>query len=542
MCTSVSTIGDILDRWVDRTPAHTALVMPGVRLSYGELGDASDRFAASLIGLGVGPGDRVGILMHNCLDFVLALFATAKVGAISVPINGRFKSVEASYVIAHADMKLLLVGRDADSTDYPALVAEVLPAMDNASAPGTVVCFSDRHSSFLTREQFAAARQDIPTAEVKLRQSRVRVRDVGLIMYTSGTTAKPKGCRLTHEALTRTTSVLVRTRYGLCEGEALWDPLPLFHTAGIGPLLGTFSVGGTFCHAGFFEPGASIEMIEAERCVAANPAFDSLWLQMIEHPRFTEADLSSIRVIQCIGSPQRMAQFARALPGAVQVTSYGSTELSSTLIMGNPEEPEDVRFHTLGAVIDGMEVKIVDPETGATRVPGEIGELCVRGYSVFEGYYKDPGATAAAFGPDGFFCTGDLLVADEQGRYRYCGRLKDMLKVGGENVSAVELEDFLLGLDGVRIAQVVGVPDDRYDEVPAAFLELTPGASLEEADVAAFCRGRVATFKVPRYVRFVTEWPMSGTKIKKHELRAKLADELAQAGITEAPRMTSRIR
>jgi fatty-acyl-CoA synthase len=533
-----SRIGDVVDRSAERTPDLTALVMPELRLSYAELSQASDRFAGGLVGLGIRSGDRVGILMPNCLEFVLALFATAKLGAISVPINGRFKGTEAGYVIGHADLTALLVSSDPLGTDYPSLVADVLRAVAPGSAPRHVISFAAERDGFLSRAQFDEAGFDVETAEVKRRQSAVRDRDVAMIMYTSGTTAMPKGCLLTHEALTRTTNVLATSRYGLREGEALWDPLPLFHTAGIGPMLGTMSVGGTFCHAGFFEPGASIEMIEREGCVAVNPAFDLLWLQIVEHPSFAAADLSRVRVIQCIGTPQRMAQFARALPSASQVASYGSTELSSTLIMGDPRDGADVRFHTLGRVIEGMEVKIVDPETGARRPAGLPGELCVRGYSVFQGYYgESEPSQGAGFDDDGFFHTQDLLAVDEQGLYRYCGRLKDMLKVGGENVAALEVEDFLCGLGGVRVAQVVGVPDVRYDEVPAAFIELTADASLTAEDVITFCRGRIATFKVPRYIRFVTDWPLSGTKIKKHELRAGLVAELASAGITAAPRI-----
>jgi fatty-acyl-CoA synthase len=546
MFARVSTVGDVLDRQAASTDT-IALVMPGgVRLSYPELGAASDRFAASLLGLGVQPGDRVGILMHNCLDFVLALFATAKIGAISVPINGRFKVTEADYVVGHADLAVLLTGADANGTDYPALISEVLwggSHSDPAAGTGVpglshVVSFAGARPGFLDRAAFDAAGNDIPISAVKERQSRVRVRDVAVMMYTSGTTARPKGCLLTHEALTRTSEMLAITRYGLQPGEALWDPLPLFHCGGIGPMLGTFSQGGTFCHAGHFDAKDAIETIEREGCVALNPAFESFWLPIVEHPDFAAADFSRVRVIQNgVATPERMARFEAAMPWAKQVTSYGSTELSSSLAMGLMADPLETRASTLGPVIEGMEVKIVDPATGEALPNGVAGELLVRGYACFSGYYKDPVQTAEVLDTDGFFHTGDRVTKRDDGYLVFGGRLKDMLKIGGENVAALELEDYLIRLPGVRIAQVVGVADDRYGEVAAAFIEKVEGSAISETDVIRFCVGQIAAFKVPRYVRFVTEWPMSGTKIKKFELRETLALELLAAGITEAPRV-----
>jgi fatty-acyl-CoA synthase len=527
-------IGEVVDAVAADHPDWTALVMPTCRLTYGELAEASDRFAAGLCGIGVRRGDRVGILMHNGLEFVLALLGAAKLGAIAVPVNGRFKQSEAGYVLAHAEMNALLLSHDEAGTDYPALVASVLETIAPTLRPRVIVDFSAQSQEFLTREDFEAAGSDVKLGAISAARAKVQPDDVALIMYTSGTTARPKGCLLTHASLTRTTELLMRTRYGLQAREALWNPLPLFHTAGIGPMLGVFSVGGAFCHIGHFEPGPSLDMIEREQCVALNPAFDSIWLRVVEHPRFTQADLACVRVIQCIGTPARMEAFAAALPNAVQVTSYGSTELSSTLIMGRRSEPKAVRFHSLGKVIDGMDVKVVDPATANSQPTDVPGELRVRGFSCFSGYFKDSEQTAAAFDADGYFRTGDLLSVDRDGNYHFEGRLKDMFKVGGENVSALELEDFLLGLAGVRVAQVVGVPDRKYDEVPAAFLELLPGVSMTEDEVIAFCRGRVANYKTPRYIRFVTDWPLSGTKIKKFELRSQLSAELSGATVPAA--------
>jgi fatty-acyl-CoA synthase len=267
------------------------------------------------------------------------------------------------------------------------------------------------------------------------------------------------------------------------------------------------------------------------------PAFETIWGAVLDHPDFASTDLSAVRLMQNIATPQRLAQFEARMPWARQVSSYGSTECATNLTLSLPEDPYEVRMQTLGRPVDGMQVRIVDPETGAELPPDEMGELCWRGYSSFEGYYKDPEATAKAFDAEGWFHSGDRASVDAGGNLRYGGRLKDMLKVGGENVAAIEIEDYLAGHPAVGIVQVVGVPDARYDEVPAAFIQLAPGAQLTEAELIDYCVGSIASYKVPRYVRFVTEWPMSGTKVQKFVLVQQLAAELVAAGITEAPKI-----
>jgi fatty-acyl-CoA synthase len=358
-------------------------------------------------------------------------------------------------------------------------------------------------------------------------------------MYTSGTTAKPKGCLLTHEALVRHAGNVARSRFFLTEQDRYWDPLPLFHIGGIVPMLSCFYTTSLFVHAGHFDPDVALRQLQEERCTVAYPAFETLWLQVLNHPHFDEADLGALRLIQNIATPERLIYLQSRLPSAIEVSSYGATECSSNLTLPLPDEPYEVRMHTLGHPLPGIEVKVVDPETGAERPAGQVGELCFRGYSRFEGYYKDPELTASVIDRDGWFHSADLAYLDAEGRVVYAGRLKDMLKVGGENVSALEVEDFMASHASVDIVQVVAAPDSRYGEVPAAYVQLKPGAEIGEAELIDFCRGRIATYKVPRYVRFVNEWPMSGTKIQKFVLRERIAQELAGRGITEAPRLGS---
>ena len=546
MWIQVTSVGDLIDQRASVSD-RVALVIPGVRLTYPELSALTDRFAAGLLALGVGPGDKVGILMPNSVEYVAAIIGTAKLGAVAAPINGRFKATEASHVISHGDLKVLLIASDPNGTDYAALVGEVFPGLAAAdpralafpTAPflRSIVDFAGSTPGLLTRADFEAGAATVPVSQVKTLQTRVRVRDPVLLMYTSGTTAKPKGCLLTHEAIVRQAGNVARTRFFLTEDDALWDPLPLFHCGGIVPMIGCYTVGAKYCHAGFFEPAEALKTMAEERCSILYPAFETIWQAVLDHPDFKTTDLSAVRAIQSICTPERLAQFEAAMPWASQVSSYGSTECATNLTMSLPDDPYEMRMQTLGSVVEGMEIKIVDPETGADLPAKTMGELCFRGYSQFEGYYKDPEQTAATIDKDRWFHTGDRAMMDEAGNLIYGGRIKDMLKVGGENVAAVEIEDYLARIPDVRIAQVVGAPDARYQEVPAAFIQRAPDSKLTEEEVIAFCLGKIASYKVPRYVRFVTEWPMSGTKIQKFALRDQLARELAEKGIKEAPRL-----
>jgi fatty-acyl-CoA synthase len=346
-------------------------------------------------------------------------------------------------------------------------------------------------------------------------------------MYTSGTTAAPKGCLLSHEAIVRQGAAVAATRFALGPNDRMWNPLPLFHCGGIVPMLGCLSAGATFYHAGHFEPGQSLHTLWTERITVAYPAFDTLWMQILQHPRYPEADLGALRVIMSIATPERLAQFEQAMPWAAQISSYGSTEGATNLTLSHPDDPYEARIRTLGGPIDGLEIKITDLETGEDLSSGQIGELCFRGYCLFSGYYKDPAATAAAMDADGWFHTQDLGALDPDGRFVYSGRLKDMLKVGGENVSALEIEDYLVRHPAVAFAQVVAAPDAKYGEVPVAFIQLHPNQSVSEPELIDFCDGKIARYKVPRMVRTVEEWPMSGTKIQKFVLRERIAAELA---------------
>jgi acyl-CoA synthetase (AMP-forming)/AMP-acid ligase II len=361
------------------------------------------------------------------------------------------------------------------------------------------------------------------------RRLRVRVRDIALMLYTSGTTANPKGCLITHEAQVRNSIALGRHRYRLTHRDSIWSPLPMFHIAAVLPMLAIFDVGGTYLTMGYFDPGVALKMLEDYRVTAAYPSFVTIMQGLIYHPDFPKRNLKSLRLMNsnfAVQPPGVAEPIMEAMPDAIQVGSFGMTEASGTVCTGSPDEPETQRISRLGRPLPGLEVRIVDPETKHDLHNGLRGEVLVRGYSLFEGYYRDPAKTAQALDQDGWFHTGDIGSLDDAGTILFHGRFKDMLKVGGENVAAAEIEAHLQRHPAVKLAQVVGIPDAKYVEVPAAFVELQPGATATAEDLIQHCKREISSFKVPRHIRFVNEWPMSSSKIQKFRLRTALVAEL----------------
>lgn len=550
----VSTIADLL-RGAAEAFDGDAFVFPDERATYPEVELRAHEFARSLRGLGVGSGDKVAIYMPNCLDYVVAVFGAAKLGAISVPVNGRFKAFELGYVIKHSDARVLLTaGRDsASQTEELRVLAAVFPTLSEqdpecvelSEAPAlrhVVDLGAGRLAGCLSRADFRAAGEGVAPDVVDVMQSRARLRDPGVLMYTSGTTARPKGCLITHEAIVRQGQMAAARAFQLQPGEAFWDPLPLFHTGGLMPIMASLTMRTAYCHPGYFEAGAALKMIERERCVILYIMFDTIWVPVLDHPRFADTDLEGVRAVYLVGPPDRMRWFQERTPSIKVVSAFGMTEVCAHLAVAGPDTDEETRLNTAGFVQPELEARIINTETGEEQPPNTVGELIYRGPCMFDGYYKEPELTAAAVDGGGWFHSGDLGQLDDRGRFTFRGRVKDMLKVGGENVSPLEIEGYLAGHPAVAIVQVVSAPDALYHEVPAAFVQLRAGATATEDELINFCLGEIATYKVPRYVRFITEWPMSGTKIQKFALRERIAEELRAAGIAQAPRLESRAR
>jgi len=513
-----------------------ALVFSDSRQTYGELMQRANERARDLQALGVAKRDRFGVLMPNTPAIVELLIASSLVGATMVPINTRFKARELRHVIVDARLTTLVTTDAIDEhVDFEAVLREALPGLRDAvdpfdlrlddapvlrsialvgerSAPGFVDACALRERR--GRDASSPDPDDAPDPD-----------DPALILYTSGTTAHPKGCMLSHRAIVLDARGIAE-RFAIPPGDRWWDPLPMFHAGALMLMTGCFAAGATFISMPRFDVDEAFALIESERVTVLYPLFPTITLALLHDERFAMLDRERIRVVANVGPDDLQRKIQAAFAPAVLMSAYGITELCGTVVFTELDDSEEARTTTCGRPLPGFEIRVVDPETGASLLRGERGELIGRGPSRFDGYFGHPELTAEVIDSEGFFHTGDLCSLDHDGRIRYHGRLKDMLKVGGENVAAVEVESYLATHPAVKLAQVVGVPDDRLLEVPAAFVELAPGCSASEEELIAYCRGSIAGFKVPRHVRLVTEWPMSATKIQKFRLRDGLMNEL----------------
>jgi fatty-acyl-CoA synthase len=532
-------LGEMLLHGAAAHPDRDCIVLVDERATYGELAVRARRAGRALIALGVEPGERVGILMANCLDFVDVLFGASLIGAVPVLYNARFKAREIAHVTLDAGVKVIITNDIVEQhTNYVELLQRSLPGLAQRGAQATsrlesapelstaVTLGASDAAGFLGRRAFFELAEDCPPEAVDERRGQVDVHDVGAMFYTSGTTAMPKGCPLTHIVLQHAGVIGGMDRVGVVPGDVMWGPLPMFHTAFTQPLTGILSVGGTYLSMTHFEAGQALEMIQREGATLMFPAFPTITMQLLNHPGYTPDTLAAVRVVINVGPPEELRLMQERMPHTRQITVFGMTETGGSVAMCDPGESLRLRTECSGRALPDNEIEIRDPESGATLAPGEPGEIVARGRGVFSGYFNDPEKTAASFYAGGWFRTGDLGTLDAERRVAFRGRLKDMLKVGGENVAAVEVEGFLATHPAVNLAQVVGLPDDKYGEVPVAFIELAPGASASERQIIDFCQGEIASFKIPRHVRFVDEWPMGATKILKSDLLQRICAEL----------------
>jgi fatty-acyl-CoA synthase len=520
------TLGDLLLRAAATWPERDAVVFPDERLTYAALADRAEELARGLIGLGVRPREHIGVLMPNAPDTVAVLFAIALAGAVAVPINTRYRAVELPFLVDDAELVAIVTSdRIDDYVDLPALLAESLE-LEAAPRLRAVVSLGSRTvDGMLSEARLLECARSVPVEAVDERRAGVKVRDMGILLYTSGTTALPRGCVLTHEAVVRCWREVGRI-LGVVTGDRCWAPCPLFHMGAIGPLLFCVSNGAAFMSDTWFRPDEAVALCERERASVFYPAYPPITQAFLTSPLYAGADLSAAKVILNVAPPDTLLRMQEAIPQAVQLQLYGLTEAGGVVTYTRRHESLAVRTETCGTPLPGWEVRIVDPETGADAPTGASGEIVIRGVTQFERYWNDPEKTAAVVEPGGWLRTGDHGALDEAGNLRFLGRLKDMLKVGGENVAPAEIESHLSTHPAVKLVQVVGVPDDRLVEIPAAFVELRPGGEASEEELIAYCRGALASFKVPRHVRFTADWPLSATKIQKGPLRERLIVEL----------------
>jgi len=534
----VSTMGDLLLRSAFVHPERDALVLPEQSISYRELKQRALGVARGLCALGIPPRSNIGILIPNSVEFVEALFGIALHGSTAVPLHARHKATELSYIIHNANLAAVLTSFDArDPVPFPELLEAALPSLQRVSTSSSltlteapdlrhiVLLRGGERRDFVGRAAFEAGASTVSDETVMLARSRVKIRDPALIIYTSGTTAHPKGCVLSHEAATRGPVERARHRFSSGSHDVTWGAGPLFHIGTLSPFIGSIGAAGTYLTDHYYEPSRALALIAERRANVAFPWFPAIVQKLIEHPDFEPAKLASLRHFILIAPPPQVEHVMRLLPNAEVLQGCGMTETAGIFAISERGESAEQRSTTHGVAYPGIEVRIIDPATGMDCRPGEVGEIWVRGYNVMDRYWRDPEKTEATLTEDGWLKTGDLYARLANGSLVFNGRLKDMLKVGGENVAAIEIEAFLCSHPAVKLAEVVGRSDPVLDEVPVAFVELRDGFQLEAEELIAFCFGKIARYKVPRAVYFIMEgdWPMSTTKVNKGVLRQRLA-------------------
>jgi fatty-acyl-CoA synthase len=517
------TIGECLTRIADEHADREALVVrdQGYRATYRELWEQVDLAARGLSARGVGIGDRVGIWSPNRFEWVITQYATARLGAILVTVNPAYKTSELEYVLVRAGVGVLVLAPSFRQADYVAMLEDVRPRCPELRE---AIVLGDDWNALLA--DGAAA----DPAGVEAVEAELQFDDPINIQYTSGTTGFPKGATLSHHNLLNNGYFIGETlRY--TERDRVCVPVPFYHCFGmvIGNLCCLTHGACVVVPSESFEPLAVLEAVEAERCSSLY-GVPTMFIAELEHPRFPEVDLSSLRTGVMAGAPcpiETMKQVRAAMHMEEVTIACGMTETSPVSTQTSVDDPLEKRVTTVGRVHPHLELKIVDPATGRIVPRGQPGEQCTRGYSVMLGYWGDDEATREAIDPAGWMHTGDLAVMDEDGYVSIVGRIKDMIIRGGENVYPRELEEFLLTVPGVSEAYVIGVPSERYGEEVMAWVKLRDGATLGEEDLAAACRGRIATYKIPRYWKFVDAFPMTVTgKIQKFRMRELATLEL----------------
>src|SRR3954465_1258710 len=524
------TIGGNLDRAVAAFGEREALVSvhQGLRYTYAEFGEAVERTGRAFLAAGIQPGERVGIWSPNCAEWALVQYATAKAGIILVNVNPAYRTSELEYALRQSGCRMLVAATAFKTSDYVGMVEEVRPAL-----PGL------EQVVFIGRDwdEFLAAGDGVDPAELQERQAATQFDDPINIQYTSGTTGFPKGATLSHHNILNN-GYLVGEGCRFTEHDRVCIPVPFYHCFGMvmGNLGCTTHGACMVIPAPAFDAESTLSAVQEERCTALY-GVPTMFIAQLEHPRFGEYDLTSLRTGIMAGSPCPVETMRRVIErmhmGEVTIC-YGMTETSPVSTQTRADDELERRAATVGRVPPHVEVRIADPETGRTLPCGEPGELLTRGYSVMLGYWNEPDKTADSIDAARWMHTGDLATMDDDGYVKITGRIKDMVIRGGENLYPREIEEFLYGHPDVSDVQVVGVPDERYGEELAAFVVRREGAACPEDELRAWCEGKIARHKVPRYVRFVSEFPMTITgKVQKFKLRESAIDELGLRAAAE---------
>jgi fatty-acyl-CoA synthase len=518
------TIGEALWRTVEQYGDREALVVveQGYRATYRELWNQTTMLAKALMAAGVKKGDRVAIWAANRYEWIITQFATPRIGAIMVNINPGFKNEGVEFVLKQSEVNLLISAQRFKATDYVDILNTIRP---HCPYPSSRTVILDRNWS-----KFLELSQNVSDEELAEREASLSFDDPINIQYTSGTTGLPKGATLTHHNIVNN-GFFIGEGQRLSEQDRVCIPVPFYHCFGM--VLGNLACvthGACMVIPGeVFEPELVMKTVQEEKCTALY-GVPTMFIAELAHPSFSKYDFSSLRTGIMAGSPcpvDSMEQVIARMSMKEVTICYGMTETSPVSTQSKYNDPVNKRTATVGKVHPHVEIKIIDSKTGKIVPRGERGELCTRGYSVMLGYWNDREGTAKVIDANGWMHSGDVAVMDDEGYVAIVGRTKDIIIRGGENISPKEIEDFLIKHEGIQDVQVIGVPSEKYGEEVMAWVRRQPGFDYGEEELARYCKGRIATFKTPKYWKFVEEFPMTAAgKIRKVEMREIAAKEL----------------
>ena len=541
------TIGDWLDYWADKTPDKEFIVYSDrdLRFTWAEFRTRVDNMAKGLLAIGVTRGSNVGIWAQNVPDWLSFLYATARIGAVAVTVNTSYRSEELAFIIKNSDMHTLCMTDGVAGSNYTDIIYELVPELKttqrgsfrNEKFPelkNVVYIGQEKYRGMYNSSELLLLGKNIADDKLEQHKSLTNCLDVVNMQYTSGTTGFPKGVLLTHHNITNN-GYLTGVHMNFTPEDKLCICVPLFHCFGVVlSAMCCLTHGSTQVIVERFDPLITLASVHKERCTVLH-GVPTMFIAELHHPMFSLFDLSSLRTGIMAGALcpiELMKQVNEKM--FIEITSvYGMTETSPGMTHSRVDDPVEARYTTVGRDYEFTDVKVLDPNSGEECPVGVEGEMCCRGYNVMQGYYKNPEATAQVIDTNGYMHSGDLGVKDENGNYRITGRIKDLIIRGGENISPKEVEDYLYKMPGVKDVQVVAVASPRYGEDVGAFIIPKEGANLCAQDVNDFCKNHIARYKIPRYVFFVNEYPLTGSgKIQKFRLR-EMALKLCEAqGIT----------
>jgi fatty-acyl-CoA synthase len=544
------TVGSVLQRTAELHPDRDALVFPGLSLrwSWRELNERVDRLASSLIGLGIRPGEHIGIWSMNVPEWVVTQFAVGRIGSVLVNVNPAYRLQELKDALVMADIATLVVGSPFKGSNFVGMVESLCPEVATTTARDwsterfprlkRLIALGDRPGSGWWTWSELEAGDESSRQELARRAQAAQATDVYNIQFTSGTTGLPKGAMLTHRnVLMNAFYTGERLRYSA--EDRVCVPVPFYHCFGcvLGTLVCPIYGSTIVVPAPSFDAGDTLAAIAAERCTSVY-GVPTMYVRQLEHPEFARFDLKSLRTGIMSGAPCPLPLMEKVvgLMGIREICiGYGQTEASPIITFTSVDDPIEVRVGTVGRPIPGLEVKLMDPATGREAATGEAGELWARGHCVMAGYYNNPVATARAIDGDGWLHTGDLARRRADGNYRIVGRSKELIIRGGENIYPPEVEEFLHHHPAVAEVAVAGLPDTKYGEVVAAWVVPKSGSTVTPDELKSYCQGQVAHFKIPQYIMIVETLPRTVTgKIRKHVLKENAIGEL---GLTEAARI-----